>query len=275
MKNKELQELRPVYLHEARGSSDDEISLVDLAAILVRRKILIFSIITIFLAIGTTKALLTAKQYTVSTSIEIGSQIIEGSIQHFEEPQNLLAKLQYSYIPSTLSTYQLSNPDDTNNYIIRSSIPSGSKLILLEMDGTEDETTLLTTLQQNVVQKIIKDHSRIYDAVKQNLITQRDQAKAELAALDANDGIQANEKRLLLEDKRMLVDKIEIYELQLANLLNTRELAPPMRSIHPTGTGKKLIIALTILAGVLVAVSAAFLAEFIDRVKQKNLENKL
>lgn len=275
MKNKELQELQPVYVHEARHSTDDEISLVELAVIIARRKILVFFIIILFIVLGITKALITPKQYTVSTSIEIGSQIIEGQIHHFESAQNLLAKLQHSYIPSTLIEYQLSNPDDKNSYIIRSSIPSGSKIIILEMNGTEDKFTLMTTLQQSITQKIIQDHNRIFGAVKQNLITLRDQTKADLASLNANDNIQAEDKHLQSEEKRLLKSKIEILELQLANLLNTREVSPPMKSVQPTGTGKKLVVTLAVFAGIIFAIFAAFFAEFIGRVKERSMDNKL
>lgn len=275
MKNKELQELKPVYIHEARHSTEDEINLVDLAVILARRKIMVLSIIILFIALGITKALITPKQYMVSTTIEIGSQIIEGQVTPFESPQNLLAKLQHSYIPSTLKTYQQSNPGDKNSYIIRSSIPSSSKIIILEMNGTEAEIALMTKLQQSVTQLIIQDHNRIFGAVKQNLITSRDQAKAELAILNANDNIQTKEKLLLSEEKRLLKGEIEIYELQLANLLNTREISPPMKSTHATSTGKKLIIALALFAGILLAIFTTFLAEFIDRVKERSKEEKL
>ena len=263
MKNNELQELKPVYIHEARYSADDEISLVDLAVILARRKALIIFIITIFMALGIAKALLTPKQYTVSASIEIGSQIIEGNVNFFESPQNLLAKLQNSFIPLTLNTYQLSNPDDKNNYIIRSSVPSSSEIIVLEMNGTEDEVSLMTTFLQNVIQKAIQNHNRIFGTVKQNLVTSINQAKAERTGLNSNENLQS-------EKIKNLKDEIEIYKLQLANLLNTREISPPMKSNLPTGTGKKLIVTLALFAGIFLAIFAAFLAEFIARVKEKS-----
>lgn len=261
MKNNELQELKPVYIHEARYSADGEISLVDLAAMLARHKTMIASIIAIFIVLGITKALLTPKQYTVSTTIEIGSQIIESQAQHFDSPQNLLAKLQHSFIPSTLNTYQLSNPNNKNKYIIRPSIPSSSVIVVLEMEGTEDEVDLMTTLLQDVNQKIFQDHDRVYNSVKQNLVAMISQAKAELATLNSNDEIQ-------IEERKLLEGQIKIYNLQLANLQKTRSISPPMKSIHPTGTGKKLILALALFAGAFFAVFTAFLAEFIKRVKE-------
>jgi len=183
MKNKELQELKPVYIHETSHSSDDEINLIDLAVILTQRKILIVLIITIFMTLGITKAMLTPKQYTVSTSIEIGSQIIDGDVKSFESPQNLLAKLQHSFIPLTLNTYQLSNPDDTNNYIIRSSVPNSSNMIVLEMSGKEDKIGLMSDFLRETTLKIFQDHKRTYDSVKNNLIALTNQAKTELERL--------------------------------------------------------------------------------------------
>ena len=76
MKNNDLQEIKPVYVREASYSTEDEISLLDLAMVVVTRKKLIVLIFTGIIVLGIAAALLIPKKYTYSTSIEIGSQII-------------------------------------------------------------------------------------------------------------------------------------------------------------------------------------------------------
>ena len=172
MKNNDLQEIKPVYVHEASYSTEDEISLLDLAMVVVKRKKLFSLIFTGFIALGIAAALLNPKKYTYSTSIEIGSQIISGTISPFESPQTLLAKTQHVFIPQTLNEQRQTNPEDKKIYKITASIPKSSIIIILEIKGAEDETDLLKSLLQDIAQKAILDHSRIYDSVRKNIASQ-------------------------------------------------------------------------------------------------------
>jgi len=261
MKTNDLQELKPVYIHEASYTAGDEISLVDLAMVLVRRKVMIISIFIVFIVSGITLALLIPRTYTFSTTIEIGSQIISGSIKPFESPQALLAKLQYSYIPQILSEHKQSHPDDKNKYRINSSVPSGSNITLLEIKGTEDQADTLKQLLQITSQKAIEDHNRIFQSVKKNLETRLIQATNNLRTLRNS---KNNETEVASSQSI-----IESLSSQLANLRNTREVLPPIRSLDPTGSGRKTIVIITAIAGIFLGVFAAFFAEFLSKVKLK------
>jgi len=263
MKNNDLQELKPIYIHETSYSAEDEISLVDLAMVLIRRKKLIIGITTFFIALGVAAALLMPKSYTFSTSIEIGSRIVSGTIKPFESPETLLAKIQHVFVPEALSTQRQTNPDDENKYKIKASIPKSSVLIVLEIKGIKEKSNLLTKLLQNVTQQAIQDHQRIYSAIKQNLLALKEQAKTELSTLDSA-------KNNHNEERRLLKSNIEVYETELANLRNTREILPPMKSIEPTGTSRKLMVIIAAFMGAFLAVFSAFFAEFIAKVKEKN-----
>ena len=258
MKTSDLQEVKPIYIHEATYSKDDEISLVDLVMILVRHKALITSIFILCIALGTTKALITSKTYTYSTSIEIGSQIIGGSVKHFEAPQALLAKLQHSYIPQTLSEYKQSSPEDKTRHYIKSSVPTGSNITLMEIKGTEDQAGTLKRLLQQTSQKAIQDHSRIFQSVKKSLETRLNQATAHLKSLKNND-----------TEAMIAQNSIELLSSQLANLRNTREITLPIRSIEPTGKSLNIIIIISAFIGLFLGIFAAFFAEFLSKVKRK------
>ena len=118
MKNDNSQELKPVYIHEASYSTEDEISLIDLVMILVNRKRLISLIFIGFIVLGIAVALLTPKQYIYSTSLEIGSQIISDSINPFESPETLLAKIQHVFIPQAQNEQRQTDPEDKEKYKI-------------------------------------------------------------------------------------------------------------------------------------------------------------
>ena len=261
MKNNDLQDLKPVYIHETSYSTENEISLIDLAMVLVNRKKLIIQIFTVFVILGIAAALLIPKKYSYSTSIEIGSQIIDGSVKSFESPQTLLAKLQHNFIPQTLNEHQLSNPADENKYKIKASVPKNSDIIVLEVKGTKKQADLMKSLLISTTQQAVLDHSRIFDSVKRNLLSQIELANTKLTNLGSGTNNRA--------EKTSLQSSIEGYSSQLANLRNTREILPPMKSLEASGTNRKLIVIIAAFAGLFIAVFAAFFAEFVVKVKEQ------
>lgn len=266
MNNNDLTELKPVYIHEASYSSENEISLVDLAMVLVRRKILIVVITTFIVALGLIIAFLVPKSYTFSTSIEIGSQIIDNTIKPFESTETLLAKIQHVFIPQTLNEQRQTNPENNERYKIKTSIPKSSVIIILEINGTEDDADLLKSLLQSISQKATLDHDRIYDAVKKNITSRLKQATYEVATLKKSNN---NETELSRQQ-----NLIEGYSSQLTNLRETREILPAMKSLEPTGISRKLIVIITAFVGVFLGVFSAFFAEFIAKVRETSRQNK-
>lgn len=268
MKTNDLQELKPIYIHEASYSVDDEISLVDLAIVLVRHKKMIAIIITFILTIAVITTFFIPSKYTFSSSLVIGSQLINNELTPFESPDTVLAKLQYNFIQQAISEYKLSNPEDKAKYKITASVPKNSLFVYIETKATEEDTKIITGLLSNISQKIIQDHKYIYDAAKTNISSLRNQAKSELELFGAAKDNQG-------EKRRLLRSVIEVYESALANLRSTREMSPPIRSIEPIGTSKRLIIAIAAIISIIIAVFAAFFVEFATRVKEKVVNTAL
>jgi uncharacterized protein involved in exopolysaccharide biosynthesis len=266
MKSSDKPELKPVYIHEASHSTSEEINLIDLAMVLIRHKTMIAIVFITTLALGLFLALSTPRVYTFSTTLEIGSRVIDGSIQPFEPPQALIAKLQYSYIPRMLHEHKKSSPGDKNKYRITSSVPSGSNLALLETQGTEDQTDILIKLLQMTSQKAIQDHNRIFQSIKRSLETSLNQANSNLKTLNNDDN---NESKIITYQ-----NTIEKLTSELANLRNTRVVMLPMRSLEPTGRSRKTIVMVSVFAGVFLGVFIAFFAEFLSKVKLRIAKEK-
>jgi len=268
MKNKDLPEVKPIYIHEANYSAEDEISLIDLVLVLTKRAKLIGLIIIIFILFGFLFAMLATKQYTYSTSIEIGNQMINGSVNFFESPQTLLAKLEHSFIPQVLNEQYKTQAADGKRYKITASIPKGSNIIVLETKGPAEQRDLMTGLLTKTAHKVFDDHARIYNSIKQHLTSSLKQAETKLELLaqsDTNNTPEITAQQNLIEN----------YASRLSSLRNTRQIAEPMQSALPKGMGKILILAITVLAGFFVAIFAAFLAEFITKVREEQLKRKL
>lgn len=266
MKNNKLQELKPIYIHENTYQSANEVSLIDLAMVLIKRKALIITIIIGFLIFSISVALLTSKKYTYSTSLEIGSQIINDNIRPFESPQTLSAKLQNGFIPKALSKQHKTSQKDSPKFKIEVSIPKDSKIVVLKAVGTDEKGNIINKLLQDTANFAIEDHNRVYEAVRKNLTSQIEQTEIELSSLNTAEDSYEDKARLLKSD-------ISLLQSQLANLRGTRQILPPMKSTEPTGTNKKLLVIASMLIGLFVSILAAFFVEFIFKIQERSRES--
>ncbi|MFK5986671.1 MAG: Wzz/FepE/Etk N-terminal domain-containing protein [Pseudomonadota bacterium] len=259
MKNNALQDSSPIYIQGTTYLSDNDVSLVDLANILVDKRKIISLIFLIFLILGAAATLLISKKYTYSISIEIGSQVINDSFQNFEPPESLLAKLQHSFIPQVLNDYRTSHLDDGKKYKIDGSIPTNSNIIVLEANGTAIQAELLSKLLQQTTNKAIGDHNRIYLSLKNNLTSRLNDLRSKLSNLGTDDNHIA--------EKTMIQHNIDSFSSQLANLRNTREMSPPMKSFETTNIHSVLILFIASFFGLFIGILGAFFSEFISKLK--------
>ena len=333
----------PPYYYE------DEISLIDLWLVLVRRKKLLFTIFLLIVVLGLALAFVTPKKYGYSTSIEIGSRVIQDRVQPIESPETLLAKIQESYIPFVQSQYRNQNQSDEKIYGISARVPKGSQLIVLESKGEESVSEIFKDLQQRVVNEVKKDHKRIIEVIRKELEIARNEAVSQLEELKdqerllmasdkrLNDvvkmvtrqleeakqdlataensrkrsvkeatnearamtllmldsGIKSQRERVANLEERLVVEiaedqdrlakeisgnkraqqnqlaKIARVDAQLDNLVETRALLSPMQSMEPTGLAKRVILAIAMVLGFIIAIMAVFIAEFLQKAKQQ------
>lgn len=255
MKNNDLHESRSLY------PPNDALNLIDLVIILVKRKMLIILTTIFFLVLGIAAASITTKKYTYSTSLEIGSQLISGSIVTFESPQTLLAKLQYNFIPQVLNEQTLINNNAPRKYKIKTSIPKMSNLIIISVKGTEEDADTIKTLLHNTTQKVVLDHNHIYKSIKSDLSLQLEENIKTLSKLSSN----ADNR----DERNSLRNRVAVQSSLLTNLRNTREISPPIKSVESSSINIKLIIIAMTITGLLTAVFIALFAEFITKVQEK------
>ena len=70
-------------------------------------------------------------------------------------------------------------------------------------------------------------------------------------------------------DQENQIDHIARLEAQVQNMRETRALVPPMQSNKPIGLSHGVIVALSIVIGLIVATFSAFFAEFLAKAKQQ------
>ncbi len=280
LENTKLTEIKPIYIHDTTAyQAEDEISLVDLAMILIHRKILISAIILLCSAIGLVIALLTPRIYTYSTSIESGSQIINGKTTYLESADALVAKIQRIYIPSILAEQEQKNTstETQKSHVVEVSIPENSNIILLEAKGSEDQQQTLNNLFNNIVLKINQSQHRLIQTTKDKLSQNIHYSQNKLKNLQtylkkSNPNDKLEDRFQLIREKTSLENYIANLTSQLSSLRKTHAISQTLKSPLPTGTSHKLIVIISIFAGLFLGMLAVFLAEFRIKIKEKQQE---
>ncbi len=239
METKDTSNQKPVYVQEVVAHQNkDEINLVDLALVVVRRKILVLVIISITLVAG----LITAKynseaiSHNYSTTIKIGSvgsHVVTNQIIPLESPETLLGKIKHNFIPQVLNEYD-------GSYEIAANIPKNSHLIFLQVASKNEKDLIPIELLNKITQKVEQDHNKIFTSIKNRL-------DASLKKVDVDD-----------------------YIGQLATLQQTYVVSEPIKSVTSTSKfSNKTIILIALFAGIFLAVFAAFFADFWCKVTDK------
>lgn len=181
----------PAYYQE------DEINLVDLWLVLVKRRAVLGSVALFCVLAGLLYASLVPRNYQYSTSIEIGTRFIGAKLEMIEPPETLLAKIQESYIPLARQEYLTKHSEQDSVLKIEARVPKGSQIVVLSSKGSESHGEIHKSVQQSIVDMVKKDHSRIMDVLRKETEILQNKAQSKFEELkDEATLIAAREKRL-------------------------------------------------------------------------------
>ena len=187
--------------------AEDEISLIDLWLVLVKRKKIFFIIILLSLVVGFLFVSSKPLVYEFSTSIEVGTQPTNGRGEvAIESTQTTLAKLQEGYIPLVLASYYINLPEWTEEIDIKASVAKGSGIIRLSISGLEHNAEIYRRLLSDVVEKIKLDHKRVSSLVVNDLqlgIKKQENISSQLM----NESLLMQSQMKRLDKKELLLNK--------------------------------------------------------------------
>lgn len=200
----------------------DEISLIDLWLVLVRRRKIIAAVTASAVIAGLAYVLFIPPRYEYTTTIEIGAQIMNERATPIEGQDSVRAKLAESYIPTVVQEYQSDRGQQGIDYEVTVNAPKNSQVLVLTSRGTEDQEQAYKTLHQLVVQKLEQDHQRVSNVLKKGLEVRVAERERKIAALQEE--AMALETRIKrIEDERALLAlEIEQTENSLANAQQQR-----------------------------------------------------
>lgn len=200
---------------------EDEISLYEIASTLIKRKKIIIATTAIFLVVGLVFALIKENKYLYTVGIELGS--IDGkTTTMIGKPETIKEKLQVAYIPQTIAEYRIKNPGDLHRYKIDVEFGKGSKLITLKSKDKESLTATYQQLQQNVVDRLVRDHQQKLSVPRNNIGMEYEKARIELEQLQKELNVGVAQKKL---QKTLLDHQFDLAEYQNSDLFKVKEYA--------------------------------------------------
>jgi len=236
---------------------NEEIGLVDLAAILVKRLRYVAFVFVITVLVGVIFILVSPREYQYESLFKLAVGTGNDPVQ---APEYLISALEAYWLPQLENEHyqskgqelggkpSLSSSGDSNMIRLRSSAPEvhGETISALH----EDLMARMLSEQNNHVAKLKKElENRI--ASLESLI-ERGERREDTGELTA----------VALEKKNEL--ERELDDLQAAEVLVTAR-----RSIYPQGRPTWQKLALLIVAGVFLGMVAGFFVEFSSRVRKK------
>jgi len=300
---------------------DDEISLIDLFLVLMRRKWLIIGIVTVCTVLGASYALLMQgePEYRYTTIVEL-ARMDDGT--PVESPRYVQSFLSETLIPMVRDELRAKYQDpDKKPPETEAGIPDESvRLLQISSQGSVNDYDDIYFLHTRLLEQLKADLDKIVLAEKENIELQKANVLAEIERLniekqrvlerienaqnrldtgrmllnkapqEATDEVramtllmiqsqmeEAHDQLVTLEDQlyNVIPDKEGELNLSLASLNNSIESIAPTRarmiarqSDNPVGgTGKKLILALSLVLGGMLGIFGAFFAEFLSKAR--------
>jgi len=229
MSEKEPQHMVPRQLEAYPAYyQEDEISLVDLWLVLVKRKKVILLTISAMLLVGLLYVLIVPKKYLFHTTVEIGTTLVrsgDGMVtQLIDSPNTVIAKLQEGYIPATLHELVRSQGDERWVPDVEARLSKKSQIVIIEAKGPADRGKDYLTILRRILDKLTAEHQRQTRVIRSQLSAELVLAKVRLSALQDPTTLQTQLNAL---DTQLKQAKIHMDELQ-----DERILAVPRQKLE-------------------------------------------
>jgi len=252
---------------------EDEISLIDLWLVIMRRKMLVIAIFVFCIIAALAFALTQPLTFSFTTIVNVGSN---ENGQPFESLETIQTKLEEILIPNirVMSLDKKNSSDDENK--IKVSIPTNAIAIRLETNSERDDYTKISSLHSSVVESLKQQYKEQIRSAKSRLEGKLQLLNKQLDDLNAQSSLPVSGKvsieMLMLMDRRTTsIFKIEqnkqAITAQLSNLKEPSSYLSTTRSINPVGKGRKIIVIVAAVLGLFLGLFSAFFAEFLANVK--------
>lgn len=246
---------------------DDEITLVDLASMLVKRWKLMVIVFMVVVFIALAYALITPRTYQYATLYQVAEQAPSSDssvVGSLETPEAVVAKIKNLFLGPV--TRELIATTELNKLPFDISVSSleDTHLVKLASQAATDDSALVEEAHGMVINHIQQDQKKLLERRKSNLEQELASAESSLESVKNSMSEKAGELIALYSSRAANIQS------QISQLDEGRVTQMAVRSLEPVDTSRSLIMVLAIVFGGMLAVMVAFLMNFIQEVK-KNL----
>ncbi|MGQ7247165.1 Wzz/FepE/Etk N-terminal domain-containing protein [Halomonas sp. V046] len=253
----------PQHRPEPRPYADDEISLVDLTLILVKRWKLMTGVFLAIVLIALIFAFSMGRSYEYVSIYRVAEQAEGNDVGTLENPANIVARIDSYY--ADLATRQVLEEEgsQTLGFELSAESPENTKFVNLTSEASEDDAERVKGLHDIILNAVLEDQDALLEQRRTSLESQLESTKEALETAKQSSTPYGTD---LVATYGQQVIRLE----QQISYLHEGEIERvATQSIQPAGTSKALILALAIVLGGMLAVIAAFMMEFASAVCRK------
>jgi uncharacterized protein involved in exopolysaccharide biosynthesis len=233
--------------------SNDEISLVDLAKILIRRwKTMVLVFLVVVLG-ALAYVLLTERSYEYVSIYQVAE---EEPGRALETPASVLAKVSNLYLGPETRKLRESATLESLPFEVAVAHPNDTLLIRLGTEASENNHELVTQMHEALLARMIEGQQERVEKHRASLERQLSNAERALEAVEQSTSDRAGE--LIASYTERLSD----IQQGLTQLSEGEVAQVAVQSLEPAGTGRSLIMVLAIVLGGILAVIGVFIFEF-------------
>jgi len=240
-----------------RSGSDREVTLVDLAAILVQRRLVFVLTFLVVVALGVAYALTTPEKYEYVSLVQMAEDS-EG--QPVESASSSIVAIESYWFPAVEARYQ-EEAGKLLPFPVSASSPRNTSLIRIESLARRDYSELVNEVHSDLIDELTAAQNEKLQSIRGRLERQLRATDQILEELRAEDG----QGQAVAE---AVGQKVEL-EGQLERQSSSVVIATARESVRKMKPNVPLIVMVSVALGVVLAMIAAFLAEFGSLVRTR------
>ncbi|MAX32697.1 MAG: lipopolysaccharide biosynthesis protein [Halomonadaceae bacterium] len=248
---------------EQRQAHDDEISLVDLAAILVRRWKAMAIIFAVVVLAGFAYVLTMTPTYSYVSVYEVAEQAPGGegnADRALESANTVIAKAESLYVAHATRELLKQSGLESLPFEVNLSTPEDTQLVKITSQASEASSALVEKMHSALLNSISSNQQALVDRQRESLENRLESLQESLEAAEQSASPSAAD---LLAS---YTEQIAMTKDRLGLLKNGRIAQTAQQSLEKTGTSRTLIMALAVVLGGMLSVMGVFLLQFVGLV---------
>ncbi|MEC9483935.1 MAG: Wzz/FepE/Etk N-terminal domain-containing protein [Halomonas sp.] len=238
---------------------DDEITLVDLVMILVKRWKAMAVIFSLVVLAALAYVLLVPRVYSYSSIYNVAEQ---GPGQPLESPQALVAKVRNLYVGPVTRELLAETGLEALPFDVGIENPAETLLITLVSEAKETNQELVATLHKGILERLQAAQEEFEEDRTESLERQLESARETLEAARQSNSLSA------AEVVASIMGRIAGLEASLEELRQGEVGQVAIQSLEPTGTSRTLVLVLASVLGGVLAILGAFFMQFASLVNK-------